>query len=206
MPYRTQGPVRYKHIMRALIFIGFLFIHPFLFSQVIKKTTFDEISADSSDRRSDSILIISAGSTATRVFLDDLVTQLAEKLDTKNVVAAYMYLGKKNEMLNEFLDTFKNADYDVIMVFQPKEQASLYTKNRGGINLVQLGDRSLVSSARQDKLNYEGEFIIALYENNQKKRDFWKASLKVHNNPGKSRSAKKISNWILSSFTKNKYL
>ncbi len=44
------------------------------------------------------------------------------------------------------------------------------------------------------------------YENNQKKRDFWKASLKVHSDPGKSRSAKKISNWILSGFTKNNYL
>lgn len=192
--------------MRALIFISFLFIHPYLFSQVIKKTNFEEISADNSNRRFDSILIIGAGSTATRIFLDDLVTQLTEKFDTKNVVTTYMYLGKKNEMLNEFLDTFKNSDYKVIMVFQPKEQASLYTKNRRGINFVQLGDRSFVSPARQDKLNYEGEFIIVLYENNQKKRDFWKASLKVHNNPGKSRSAKKISNWILSIFSKNNYL
>ena len=192
--------------MRALIFISFLFIHPYLFSQVIKKTTFEEISADNSNRRFDSILIIGAGSTATRIFLDDLVTQLAEKLDSKNVVTTYMYLGKKNEMLNEFLDTFKNAGYKVIMVFQPKEQASLYTKKRRSINFVQLGDRSIVSSARQDKLNYEGEFIIVLYENNQKKRDFWKASLKVRNDPSKSRSAKKISNWILSSFTKNNYL
>ena len=192
--------------MRALIFISFLSIHPYLFSQVIKKTTFEEISADNSNRRFDSILIIGAGSTATRIFLDDLVTQLAEKLDSKNVVTTYMYLGKKNEMLNEFLDTFKNAGYKVIMVFQPKEQASLYTKKRRSINFVQLGDRSIVSSARQDKLNYEGEFIIVLYENNQKKRDFWKASLKVRNDPSKSRSAKKISNWILSSFTKNNYL
>jgi hypothetical protein len=192
--------------MRALIFISFLFIHPYLFSQVIKKTTFEEISADNSNRRFDSILIIGAGSTATRIFLDDLVTQLVEKLDSKNVVTTYMYLGKKNEMLNEFLDTFKNAGYKVIMVFQPKEQASLYTKKRRSINFVQLGDRSIVSSARQDKLNYEGEFIIVLYENNQKKRDFWKASLKVRNDPSKSRSAKKISNWILSSFTKNNYL
>ena len=192
--------------MRALIFISFLFIHPYLFSQVIKKTTFEEISADNSNRRFDSILIIGAGSTATRIFLDDLVTQLVEKLDSKNVVTTYMYLGKKNEMLNEFLDTFKNSDYKVIMVFQPKEQASLYTKKRRSINFVQLGDRSIVSSARQDKLNYEGEFIIVLYENNQKKRHFWKASLKVHNDPSKSRSAKKISNWILSSFTKNNYL
>jgi hypothetical protein len=192
--------------MRALIFISFLFIHPYLFSQVIKKTTFEEISADNSNRRFDSILIIGAGSTATRIFLDDLVTQLVEKLDSKNVVTTYMYLGKKNEMLNEFLDTFKNAGYKVIMVFQPKEQAFLYTKKRRSINFVQLGDRSIVSSARQDKLNYEGEFIIVLYENNQKKRDFWKASLKVRNDPSKSRSAKKISNWILSSFTKNNYL
>lgn len=192
--------------MRALIFISFLFIHPCLFAQGIKKTTFEEISADNSNRRFDSILIIGTGSTATRIFLDDLVIQLTEKLDTKNVVTMYMYLGKKNEMLNEFLDTFKNAEYKVIMVFQPKEQTSLYTKNRRGINFVQLGDRSFVSPARQNKLNYEGEFRIVLYENNQKKRDFWKASLKVHNNPGKSRSAKKISNWILSSFTKNNYL
>lgn len=192
--------------MRALIFISFLFIHPCLFAQGIKKTTFEEISAGNSNIRFDSVLIIGAGSTATRIFLDDLVTQLTEKFDTKNVVTAYMYLGNKNEILNEFLDTFKNADYKVIMVFQPKERASLYTKNRRGINFVQLGDRSFVSPARQGRLNYEGEFIIALYENNQRKRDFWKASLKVHNDPGKSRSAKKISNWILSSFTKNHYL
>mgnify|MGYP001064571375 FL=1 len=63
-----------------------------------------------------------------------------------------MYPGKENEILNEFLDTFKNADYK--------------------------------------------------YENDQRKRGFWKASLKVHNDPGKGRSAKKISNWILSGFTK----
>ncbi len=192
--------------MRALILIGFLFIHPCLFSQVIRKTTFEEISAGKPDKKIDSILIISAGSTVTRIFLDDLVTQLAEKLNTKNVVTTYMYLGKKNEMLNEFLDTFKNAHYKVIMAFQPKEQASLYTKNRRSINFVQLGNKNFVSSTRQDKLNYEGEFTIVLYENDHKKRDFWKASLKVHNDPGKSRSAKKISNWILSSFIKNSYL
>ena len=74
--------------------------------------------------------------------MEDLVTQLTEKFDTRNVVTTYMYLGKENEILNEFLDTFKNADYK--------------------------------------------------YENDQRKRDFWKASLKVHNDPGKVVRLKKI--------------
>lgn len=192
--------------MKVLIFIGFLLIHSCLFSQGIKKTTLKELSADNSNIRFDSILIIGTGSTATRIFLNDLVTRLTAKLNTKNVVATYLYLGKKNETLSEFPDTFKNAGYRVIMVFQPKEPASLYTKNRRSINLLQLGDKNFVSPVRQVKLNYEGEFIIVLYENNQKRRAFWKALLKVHNDPGKRPPAKKISNWIFLRFTKNNYL
>ncbi|MCO5235221.1 MAG: hypothetical protein M9933_03050 [Chitinophagaceae bacterium] len=81
--------------MKVLIFIGFLLIHSCLFSQGIKKTTLKELSADNSNIRFDSILIIGTGSTATRIFLNDLVTRLTAKLNTKNVVARYLYLGKK---------------------------------------------------------------------------------------------------------------
>lgn len=192
--------------MRALFFIVFLFIHPCLFSQRIKKTSFEEITADPSNQKFDSILIIGTGSTATRIFLDDLVTELTEKFDTRNVVTTYRYLGNKREMLNEFLDTFRNMDYKVIMIFQPGERASMYTKSSKGVYYLPLGDMNFVSPGRKEKLNYEEEFLIVLYENNQGKRDFWKASLKVHSDPGKSRLAKKISNWIFSSFKKNKYL
>ncbi|MBS1749607.1 MAG: hypothetical protein JST63_06870 [Bacteroidetes bacterium] len=192
--------------MKALIFVSFLFIHTGLFSQRIKKTTFEEISVENSGKRFDSILIIGAGSTATRIFLDDLVTRLTEKLDTKNVVTEYIYLGESNKMISDFLDTLNNADYKVIMVFYPGEQASLYTKNHIGVNFVPFGYPYLLGPARKDRLNYEEEFLIVLYENNQRKKDFWKASLKVHNDPGKRRHAKKISNWILTCFKKNNYL
>lgn len=192
--------------MKTLIFVSLLFIHSSLFSQRIMKTTFEEILVENSNRKFDSILIIGAGSTATRIFLEDLVTRLTEKLDAKNVVTQYIYLGEGNKVINEFLDTLKNPDYKVIMVFYPGEQASLYTKNHIGVNYVPFGYSYFLGLSRNDRLNYKEEFLIVLYENNQIKKDFWKASLKVHNDPGKKRHAKKISNWILTCFKKNNYL
>jgi hypothetical protein len=192
--------------MKVFLLLIFLFLHSVLFSQQKKRMVFEEILADSLTTRLDSILIIGAGSTAARIFLDGVMVELIGRLKDKNIFANYVYVGRSSEILTEFLDTFQNTSYKKIMVFQPDGQNSLHTKKSKIVNQQLIGDYDFRFTRIQTELNYEGIFMLALYENDKSKRNFWKASLKINGDLGKSRNAKKISNLVIASFAKHNYV
>lgn len=187
----------------TLIFLFFLF--PVIaLSQ--KSIYFEEIKVDSVQYNLDTILIVGMGSSATRLFLDELSRLLMQELSSLKVKSTYDYLGKNTQEGKKMLDSIEKSPAKAILAFFPKDQGSLHTNTYRDWNQFTVNGTSFVSRSVNSYLKYEQDFIVYLYLTEQGNRIIWTASLLIETDPGRLGAVKKIRNRIISSFKRNKYI
>ena len=76
------------------------------------------------------VLIIGAGSTATRLVLDNLTDNLIKKLNKENINATYNYVGKLDRNTQIDFKNFINENYDGYLVFNLADTSYIDIKNK----------------------------------------------------------------------------
>jgi hypothetical protein len=128
------------------------------------------------------VLIIGAGSTATRLFLDNLTRNLISALNKDKVEATYYYDGKLDRQTQIDFKTFVNIKYDGYIVFNLSDTSYVYKKNKTipvGIPVTQNGSVAQLN-LNFSKLRYAEDFLIEFFEYSNTKVSIWEAVLKLN--------------------------
>ncbi len=191
--------------MRNFILFLLLFIPMISFSQkdkiFYKETQADEVSASV-----DSVLIMGMGSTATRIFLDELSRKLSQELKSAGVFSNYCFLGKDTTEAKLILDTLQSQSYRHILTLFPD-----------GISLFKIGtfttktyylfySNPSMNVSTTYFFHYEQAFHCKLSLNNSTLTPFWAADVAVSGDIHRQKSARKFTENIISSLRTHQYI
>jgi hypothetical protein len=167
-----------------------------------QKVTYKDKLTDSAKFTLDSLLIVGAGSSVTRIFLDELTYKLENTLGSKNITSSYLYLGKTMEEAKKEFAKIPLSNYKTILLILP-DTASLFDvehRDYGGY----VGP--VPYSIPVTKVFYHQHFNIELYLNDTKLKQIWTASAEVESDPTNSTAASILSTKMLKSFKANKFI
>jgi hypothetical protein len=191
--------------MRAIILFLVLSIPALGFSQYSRKVGFEELRIDSTAIWLDSVLILGTGSSATRIFLNELTGLLNDKFKSSKVVSIYREFGKTDVETAAIIDSARKQGYDAILVFRPQGKSTMFTDAHYESMLSTVILNGGVRQAHSHSI-YEQDFKVVLFSNKDTKKAVWSAALSVETGRSVSGAARKTANLIISSFEKNRYL
>jgi hypothetical protein len=186
----------------TLLFLGLVFFTASIKAQKISLT---ETKTNSTIKKYNSILIIGGGSTASRLFLDNLSEKLIAILLTKNITCEYKYIGniERGEQITD-LPIFDNK-HDGYLLFNPTDTSimKITTSTNGGSIFSNDINNAPGGHLYSRKVSYEETFDISFYDNENKKTSIWEAELTVNADFSKARLYTKTSEKIKISLQQN---
>lgn len=171
----------------------------------ISKSHLEEKMSLKSDETISSLLISGAGSTPSRVFLDNMSTELISQLSKKDIRADYIYLGKIPKYSTVDMDTLIKKKYNAYLLFYPtdtsfvnnnKDQAEVWVPLPGGYS------KSAVLAGNQ----YKENFWVQLYLENGSVQKVWKGILYLDFDFGHSSKYPGIAKKILDQLKKSGFI
>jgi hypothetical protein len=139
---------------------------------------------------SEKVLIIGAGSIATKIFMENLSKNMANRLNKEKIASNSIFFEntKPGSRLNKVaLDSF---DYDAYIIFYPTD----------GANLVMNRTVPAFSVPRINAVapnSYQQEFTVQIYMKADKTKPVSEMSLHVDLDPTDDQELNKISSYIL---------
>ena len=198
-------------MIRNLILFVLILVVNFTSANAQKKVfILTESKTDTIHQRFQSILILGAGSTVTRVFLDRLSEELIKKLNSEKINSEYYYLGKDIDTLSETFISITKKDYDAILIFNPDDTARFKSTSKERRNVITLPstgvEYTLIGKTTSIKTSYHQSFNLNLYSYEDKSKSLWEANLIVDFNMGRLSNYQKISNKIYWRLKANNYI
>ncbi len=173
-----------------------------------QKITLTETKKNIIQKKFNNILIIGAGSTATRLFLDNLTQDLIKELNRKNIEATYYYDGKLDRNTQINFKNFINEKYDAYIVFNLSDTSYVHKKNKSlPLNIpISSGGGTAQINLNYSKLRYAEDFLIEFFEYSNSKVSLWEAVLKLNFDFSKEKFYHNITNMLVKNFKENKLL
>lgn len=202
----------YENVRLAAIFMKIKYLLLFLlgwssaFSQRNTNIFFAEKQADTIDHKIDSILLVGAGSTTTRIFLDDLSQYIMKELTKGNIVTNYYYLGKSISEAKSELDTINKKGYKAILFFLPKGES--FFEAQAKLNRISPTTRigTITTTFATSRIDYQQNFSFQLCFPDSNMNRMWSALVEVSGDLSKAKITKKVGTKVLYYFRKNKYI
>ncbi len=174
-----------------------------------EKITFTEYKKNESNTELKKIMIIGAGSTDTRFFLDMLTTKLINHLQKKKIKTEYNYIGKINKDSSINIKAILNEGYDAFIIFSPKDTSKIK------IDAYQNNNNVFLPTKNNDRINYQTNtrmimynqaFELSMYVSNDVINSLWEASLRVTIDYTNDKNYTKISKIILTNLRENRLI
>lgn len=175
-------------------------------SQNNKKLVFEQTFVDTIENRIDSILLIGIGSSATRIFLDDLSQYLKKNFLNDRIETKYHYAGPGLKKAQADFDTINKQGFKAILFFLPNDPAvfevqAYFTRMSVPSSFGQIRYKHASSS-----ILYQQGFDFQLHTTNRGMKKIWAASVDVSGEAGKSKRARQVADKLHAYFKANSYL
>ena len=197
-------------IRYLILFVGIILQNLSSVNAQKKVFTLKETQIDTVNKEFKSILILGSGSTATRIFLDNLSEVLIKKLKSEKIKSVYYYLNKASDTLSETFIAISKNDYDAILIFNPEDTAifkSISKVNKNHISLPTIiGNYTAISPTTSITTSYHQSFNLNLYSHDDKSKALWEANLVVDFSMSGLSNYQNISNKIYWRLKAHKYL
>ncbi len=155
------------------------------------------------------IMIIGAGSTDTRFFLDMLTNKLTEDFKKKKIKTEYNYIGKINKDSSINIKSILNEGYDAFIFFNPKDTSKINIdeyQNNNSIYLPSLSNSRINYQTNSRTILYKQSFEVAMFIPKNGLNSIWEASLRITIDFTNQKSYEIISKKLLTSFKLNKLI
>jgi hypothetical protein len=176
------------------------------YTQAGTKIIFEETQADSIGKKIKNILLIGVGTSATRIFLDDLNDHIIKELNNDGVLTKYYFLGKSIAEERSGFDTIDKAGFDVVLFFLPKGESLFDVQGKTYRNKSKTAIGPITTKIAKSQVYYEQDFNFLLCMPTGNLKEIWTASVRVSCDLTKSKNAKKVGTKLLSSLKSNKYI
>jgi hypothetical protein len=182
----------------------------FLFSCAeLGKITFVEYKKNEEKKDLKKIMMIGAGSTDTRFFLDMLTTKLTNGFKKNNIIAEYTYIGKINRDSSINIKSTINDKYDAFIFFNPNDTSKINIdtyQNNNTVYLPSLGNSTINYQTNSRTILYKQAFEVSMYIPKNGLNSIWEASLRITIDFTNQKNYETISKKILQSFKQNKII
>src|SRR5260221_12295882 len=98
--------------------------------QNARDVSYKEVKQEPLNRYVKNILIIGIGSTASRIFLDNLSDKLIQLLKNKHIESSYQYLGKNNEEARKNYSLLEFKGNDALLVISSSDSSFFEIDNK----------------------------------------------------------------------------
>jgi hypothetical protein len=164
------------------------------------RTSLKTIRQDEAGVQVNRILMIGTGPVASRVFLDNLSSELMQSLKVMNVHAEFVYMGKAPSSVSLKIDSLVTPRFDTYLVFKPSAHAYL---SMTSLKYIGVGPGVMASGYGNQ---YTDTFAVALYTRKENLQLVWQGDLMVDFDLANDSKYKKISKLILDEFLKRRIL
>lgn len=145
------------------------------------------------------VLMVGTGNVASRVFLDNLATELGESFKKKGIESQFSYIGKVDQQTAIRLDTLSQSRYDAFLVFNAANTSKL---NMTDMKYVAFG-RGMVGTGYGNQ--FSELYTLTLY-NKESMQIMWQGNLTVDFDLADDNKYKTVSKLILNELVKSKVL
>jgi hypothetical protein len=144
----------------------------------IGKSALYETSVRKSNTKIKSILLVGVGSTPSRLFLENLSTEIIKSFKRLNITCDYTYEGKIPRGSHVDLREIVTTDYNAYLVINPIDTSYIDAHKDVGIFATPLpGGYGASGSVIGNQ--YKEDFYVELYTNNSLLNKVWQAELKL---------------------------
>jgi hypothetical protein len=188
------------------ILISPLFLIIFFSCAETEKITFVEYKKNEGKKDLKKIMIIGAGSTDTRFFLDMLANKLTKDFKKIKIKTEYNYIGKINKNSSINIKPILNKGYDAFIIFNPKDTSKIKIdtyQNNNSVYLPSLSDNRINYQTNTRTILYKQAFEISMYISNDAINSLWEASLRVTIDYTNDKNYARISKKILTNLKEN---
>lgn len=174
----------------------------------IGEITFVENKTNTNKKELKKIMLIGAGSTDTRFFLDMLNLELNKGFKKREIKTDYFYTGKISEDSSINVTSLLNKPYDAFIVFKPIDKSKVYfnsSHHENDINVDALGPNPIRISYNDKKnsILFKQVFEIAIYIPKDGLNKIWEATLKLTIDFTRQKNYVEIAKKILNSLQQN---
>lgn len=169
------------------------------------KSKLKETEVKKSDVRLSHVLIVGAGSTASRLFLENLSTELTKLLAQNNIQSDFRYVGKipRGSLLN--LKEMTSSKYNGYLVLNPTDTSYTYTDKEVGYAATPL-PAGYAGYGTISGNQYIEEFNLQFYTSSDSLTKVWQGELLVDFDFATSGRYQKIAEQIISKFIKHRII
>lgn len=146
------------------------------------------------------VLMIGAGPVASRVFLDNLSTEMMQTFKRKGVESDFSYVGKVPSSATLKLDSLVVAPFDACLVFRASEDSYL---NMTNAKFTAIGPGVVATSNGN---HYQDTYTVSLYTKKENMQLVWQGDLEVDFDLANDSRYKHISGLIFKELVKNQVL
>lgn len=159
--------------------------------------------ADSINFDIDSILIIGSGASLPRLFLENVSGEMIKKLNSQQVSASYIYLGKNNSDANNEYEMINKKGFKAVLFISPVDTSHILTLVK---NQNYYYNSKIFIKVPSYKTSFKQKFSIRLFKSNSNYEKFWIATLNVESDPSKKYASRVVVKKVLENFSENKYI
>ena len=191
--------------MRIAILIIFFGFFSGAFAQ--NDVTFIEGFSDSAKVDADTILLVGVGSSATRIFLNNLSQRIINSFAESKITCTYAYMGKTAAEAKKQFDTSSYKDYKAVLCLMP-DSASIFEVHNTRAYHIWLADlkfQALYTTISTEILN-EQSFTCRLYVKREKIMQIWNGFLEVSCNPVSIKAAIKACDMLMANLRSTKVI
>ncbi|MDI9364201.1 MAG: hypothetical protein QM541_04560 [Flavobacterium sp.] len=147
-------------------------------STYVEKSSLYETSVSKSDTKIKSILLVGVGSTPSRLFLENLSTEIIKNFKRLDITCDFTYEGKIPKGSHVDLKEIVTADYNAYLVINPIDTSYIDAHKDVGFFVTPLPSGYGASGSVIGN-QYKEDFYVELYTNNGLLNKVWQAELKL---------------------------
>jgi hypothetical protein len=166
-------------------------------------TALNDIQTNQKEITMHKVLIVGAGSMASRLFLENISSEMMKVFTSKGVESNFLYVGEIPRGTQLKLDTVISSKYDGYIIFNPKDTSYFNARKEKYIAIVP-GPLGTGFSAGGYGNQYKEEYFIEAYVNDSSLSLIWRAGLKLNFDFSAQYKYKHISNDIFDQLKINK--
>ena len=165
-----------------------------------------EQSVDTINFKIDSILIVGAGPSVSRIFMNEFSSKISSSLQSSKIHIGYYYLGNNIQAATSNYKSIDKKGYKVVLLMHPIDTAQFGTLYKGRMTIFETrwGDISHVHTNSRTVLRQN--FLLKAFRPDNETSFFWTAIADIDCDPGKPAGADLLSNKVLHYFRANKYI
>ena len=169
------------------------------------KSTLKETGVSKTDIKITRVLVVGVGSTASRLFMENLSTELIKLFTRSQIQCDFSYEGKIPRGTHINLENIFSSQYDTYLVLNPVDTSYINTqKNVAFFETPLPGGYGATGNVIGNQ--YKEDYYVELYANNDTHNKVWQAELKVDFDVANPDKYKKIAKEIFNNLLKHAFI